>query len=238
MAPVIRISEQVFRRLQRLGEPLVDTPSSVIERVVEHYEKSAQPRNDGSPAIRLQAEPSSPVVTVSEHLADFNLFLVPARSMNLAATIRNPVPLQVAQGILTEDQFTALATAVSPATDFRCWATNQQNRALFERMRPGDAVLLTEKGTGKFNYRATIATKLVSEKLAARLWPDVPGLPWKFIYVLKALTRISVRKEAVVAALGYDPSFWVPGHIHVNSSRVYSILAKHGSLDHFLETCK
>ena len=38
MAPVIRISDEVFRKLQSLGEPFVDTPSTVIERVLEYYE--------------------------------------------------------------------------------------------------------------------------------------------------------------------------------------------------------
>lgn len=35
MMPVIRISEDVFRKLQLLAEPLVDTPGSVIEKLLD-----------------------------------------------------------------------------------------------------------------------------------------------------------------------------------------------------------
>lgn len=236
MAPVIRITDQTFRRLQRLGEPLVDTPSSVIDRVLDHYEKTAPAPDALVPAAQpdeVRTQHTAPAVP-----GGFELFLVPARSMNLTATIKNAVPLKLAEEVLTPDQFRSLSDAVAPAHEFHCWATNQQNKGVFQRMRPGDVVLLTETATGKFSYRATVATKLVSETLAARLWPDVPGLPWKYIYVLKAVVRINARKDAVVRELGYEPTFWVPGHIRVNAGRVHSVLTKYGSLDRFLEECR
>jgi hypothetical protein len=37
---VIRISNQIFARLQKLGEPFTDTPASVIERVLDFYENN------------------------------------------------------------------------------------------------------------------------------------------------------------------------------------------------------
>ena len=40
MMPVIRISDDVFRRLQNLATPLVDTPASVIERLLDSHESS------------------------------------------------------------------------------------------------------------------------------------------------------------------------------------------------------
>ena len=39
MSPVIRISDSVFKKLQKLAEPFVDSPSSVIEKLLEEYEK-------------------------------------------------------------------------------------------------------------------------------------------------------------------------------------------------------
>lgn len=38
MMPVIRISDSVFERLQTLATPLVDTPASVIEKLLDFYE--------------------------------------------------------------------------------------------------------------------------------------------------------------------------------------------------------
>lgn len=54
--PVIRISDQAFSRLQKLAEPFVDTPGSVIERILDHYEKN---RNKNGPVapINLASPP-------------------------------------------------------------------------------------------------------------------------------------------------------------------------------------
>ncbi len=38
MSPVIRISDKIFKRLQKYAKPLVDTPGSVIEKILDHYE--------------------------------------------------------------------------------------------------------------------------------------------------------------------------------------------------------
>ncbi|MDL1969821.1 MAG: hypothetical protein LWW94_02390 [Candidatus Desulfofervidaceae bacterium] len=38
MSRVIRISESIFQRLQKLAVPLVDTPASVIEKLLDYYD--------------------------------------------------------------------------------------------------------------------------------------------------------------------------------------------------------
>ena len=40
MSPVIRISDEIFKRLQKLATPLVDTPASVIGKLLDRYENS------------------------------------------------------------------------------------------------------------------------------------------------------------------------------------------------------
>ncbi len=54
--PVIRISDQVFSRLQKLAEPFVDTPGIVIERLLDYYEKN---RNENGPVAPIDL-PSPP----------------------------------------------------------------------------------------------------------------------------------------------------------------------------------
>ena len=39
---IIRIRPEVFKRLQKYAEPLNDTPSSVIEKILDDYEKLKQ----------------------------------------------------------------------------------------------------------------------------------------------------------------------------------------------------
>src|ERR1700731_2854008 len=38
MTPVIRISDEIFQRLQLLATPLVDTPATVVQKLLDSYE--------------------------------------------------------------------------------------------------------------------------------------------------------------------------------------------------------
>ena len=40
MSTVIRISESTFSRLQKLATPFTDTPATVIDRLLDHWEMS------------------------------------------------------------------------------------------------------------------------------------------------------------------------------------------------------
>lgn len=50
--PVIRIPDPVFERLQSLATPFVDTPATVIERLLDHYDASGPSRE---PSCRAAA---------------------------------------------------------------------------------------------------------------------------------------------------------------------------------------
>jgi hypothetical protein len=222
-----------------LGEPLVDTPSSVIERVLHHYEATHRLRApEHSVAANSVPSTRTPQPDPATRERQAGVLLVPARPENLAATIRNSVPLDVAREVLSDEQFVALSAAIAPAKEFHCWATTEANKAVYSALSAGDEVLITEKGTGRFNYRGRVVTKVISEALAARLWPDVPELPWKLIYVLERVQRINVRKDALVAAFGYDRNFWVPGHIRVSRAKLAAALEEHGTFEKLLTDCK
>ena len=47
MGKIIRISDEIFTRLQSHAEPLVDTPARVIERVLDFYEAHHGKEGDG-----------------------------------------------------------------------------------------------------------------------------------------------------------------------------------------------
>src|SRR4051794_35978555 len=109
MAPVVRLSEDVFRRLQRISVPLVDTPSQVIDRLLTHYESSATGRRDGTGDMpSLPAEPQADLLGG----VDARLFIAPASEANLALTIRRTVPLATARALISETQLEGLNRAV------------------------------------------------------------------------------------------------------------------------------
>lgn len=49
MMPVIRIPDPVFERLQTLAKPFVDTPGSVIEKLLDFYESHRKDANRAAP---------------------------------------------------------------------------------------------------------------------------------------------------------------------------------------------
>lgn len=104
-------------------------------------------------------------------------------------------------------------------------------------MNPGDVVLLTQKGTRKFNQRARVRTKLISEPLGQRIWPVGSGLPWEYIYVLDDLRPLDIRKDWLITALGYEPTFWVPGHIRVSPENLQNAIEKYGTFERLLDAC-
>lgn len=57
MSPVIRISDEIFGRLQKHATPLVDTPASVVEKLLDYYESGEiiQPYNES-----IKLNPDSP----------------------------------------------------------------------------------------------------------------------------------------------------------------------------------
>ena len=86
MAPVIRVSEDVFRRLQSHGQPLVDTPSTVIERILDRIDAVGE----ASPATTLPTSSSRTGTSAPTDLAPdrpVKLFLAPATGENARATL-------------------------------------------------------------------------------------------------------------------------------------------------------
>ncbi len=61
MTPVIRIPEDVFERLQALAIPLVDTPSSVIRRLLDMHDPTGRPSPAPSSSEQVLAGISQPV---------------------------------------------------------------------------------------------------------------------------------------------------------------------------------
>src|SRR5258705_5965451 len=54
MSPVVRIPEESYQRLQKLATPFVDSPASVIDRLLDFYEKK---NGVAKPAVVQTVEP-------------------------------------------------------------------------------------------------------------------------------------------------------------------------------------
>jgi hypothetical protein len=227
MAPVIRITDEVFQRLQAYGVPLVDTPSSVIEKVLDRLEQKekelppSEERDVGrSPASGDQV----------------GLYLAPAHSENLKATVISSVPIAQIRDVLPEGNREAVEKISGNGAGIRAWAMTRNSRALYSSMRPGDVVMFTERGTGKFGYAGRVGLKIESRNLGERLWRDVPNLPWELIYLLTDIREVNASKPRVLGELGYDPNFVVPGITRVSPEKIRNALSKHGLVEEVLAT--
>ncbi len=58
--PVVRIPDPVFERLQAIATPFVDTPATVIERLLEFYEHHQVTPSPQRPVTRVDGRPFDP----------------------------------------------------------------------------------------------------------------------------------------------------------------------------------
>lgn len=234
MSKVIRISDSIFSRLQQLSTPLVDTPASVIERVLDYYEKSHQLEAQNASQYKASGTRANTSASAKHELDITGLYLAPANEENLEATIIGSKRIDLAESHLTQEQFNELKQALNGKEKFRCWAMTKNSRSKFNVMNVGDLVLFTSKGTGRFSYSGRVICKLESAQLGKALWSVVPGLPWELVYFLDDVTHINVPKENLVRALGYDQGYVVPGILRVSSERVKNVVSMYGSIPNLI----
>lgn len=65
MMPVVRIPDPVFERLQAIAKPFVDTPASVIERLLDFYEIHET-------RVQPVSRKNQPIVTVTTDFEPYN----------------------------------------------------------------------------------------------------------------------------------------------------------------------
>lgn len=227
MSKVIRISDSIFSRLQQYSVPLIDSPASVIERILDFYDKNYLPVDEDMIKKKTRTFPF-------ERREMIGLYLAPANKENFDATIINAQPLSIVKSILPREEFEEIELNFKGKKYFRCWAMTKNSRSKFSSMKNGDIVLFTCKGTGQFSHCGKVICKLENAILGKKLWSVVPGLPWELIYFLDDLHEINISKEKVVSSIGYDQGYVVPGVIRVSSERVENIINLYGSISNFL----
>ncbi|MDZ4860102.1 MAG: hypothetical protein SGI88_14080 [Candidatus Hydrogenedentes bacterium] len=229
MAPVIRITDEVYTRLQRLAEPFVDTPATVIERLLNAQEgerRNVAGKENGAIATS-QLRNYQPELW--EQTPCNNLFLAPGNKTNLDRSILQSVQISDINQLLTPEQRGILRNTQS----LRCFALKEHARTNYNAMRPGDLVLFSENGSGKFKYASRIQTTFENASLGKLIWRDPQ---WKLIYLLNPQQTwiTDLNKPNTLEKCGYDRNFWLPGFIQVSAEVVVRIKRSQGSFAGFL----
>lgn len=230
MSKVIRIDDDTFARLQNLAEPFIDTPSTVVERLLNYYESRQ--------ASILEPKIGKNIVSSNqkENKMAQNLFLAPASEENLRKTIKRSIGLASIENLLSDKEQQVIKSSVSNPSFLNCWAMTESNRTKYNEMSPGDVVIFSVKDSGKFQYCGKVVAKIENEKLGKQLWDFVPTKAWKLIYFLEEIKSINISKSKLVVALGYDKNYVVPGVIKINPVARDTVLTQHRNFDAFINS--
>jgi hypothetical protein len=193
-----------------------------IEKHVARAMPLAQaPRRTDPPAKRLE-------------LIFPRLFLAPASSEALCATVERAVPFATAAQHLAKPQVAALKKALGGGREFRCAAIGGEDEDIFDRMRTDDCVLLRENVSGEFRWFGVVVVKLKSETLAKALWGVEPH---KLIVVLRDVWPVYARREQLMSELGFNPAARLQGVWRVPFWKLGYALERHGSLERIFQAC-
>ena len=151
-----------------------------------------------------------------------SLLLVPATRENLEKSIEKSIDVAFAKKYL-DSNFVDTILRFSGMEGIRCWALTKNRLSLFNKIKNGDEVLLTEKDTGHFTHYGVVIGKTQNVEFGNVLWPYVGNDPWENIYFLANITNINIEKSKLVTDLGYAANFTVPGPIRIDEKK-YSIL--------------
>lgn len=149
-----------------------------------------------------------------------SLILVPADRENLEKSIEKSVDVNFAKKHLDSD-FVDEILKYSGIEGIRCWALTKERKFIFDNIKNGDEVLLTEKGTGKFTHYGVIIGKTKNVDFGNALWPFVKKNPWEYIYFLANITKVDIDKAKFVVDLGYASNYKVLGVLKVDDN-IYS----------------
>lgn len=165
----------------------------------------------------------------------FLLYMPPGNRqamVNYENTIRNRVSLDRVGKLLTRLEIANLQHTFA-SRPFAVWGSrdSDRNRGAFDRMSPGDDVLIVEGPTVKFVGK--VALKTVNPRLSAELWKSLDGASvsgWDLIYFIANPVEISVPFDQLCGLLGYQPGFQLRGFTPVAADRLEAFSAQYGDL--------
>ena len=150
--PTIRIAEDVFKGLQKLAEPFVDTPGAVIRRLLTEKGilQPVQSRAKPSPAPASQERALTPVLTPQSVYEQFLLVTLAhdfERRGDKRGVTQAVIERMVKQGFLAPADLELVATGETRAENTITWGRNAlKNRGLIARGSRRGMWELTEEG--------------------------------------------------------------------------------------------
>ena len=168
------------------------------------------------------------------------LYLCPATVEDMAASIENPVPLELVKEHFGPRYHEELRARLGNPEGVYCWAISRRDERsvppIYEKMEEGDIILFRRSDTpsaSNFDYRGKLVCKRPSRDFGREVWPE--GELWHFVLFFQSIDRVRIDKEKLFAAMGYVPEGRLIGLKRVAEDKLRGIHDQFGSLDAFLE---
>ncbi|MGA7801618.1 MAG: hypothetical protein WCC36_12490 [Gammaproteobacteria bacterium] len=122
---------------------------------------------------------------------------------------------------------------VFPGRPLTIWGSRDStaNRAKFEKMRPGDEILVVEGPTIKLLGK--IAAKTVNPDLSNELWPPIRGnaaQDWSLIYFIANPQQIDLPFAEFCRLMGYEESYQLRGFTTVSQDKLHTFYRRYDDL--------
>src|SRR5207249_1752650 len=160
----------------------------------------------------------------------------PAVERNFEDTIQRKRTLEEVRGFLPSQEIENLEK-IYHGSKFIVWGTvpGPMNESRWERMTPGDVVLIYNNG--RIRFVGEIAAKVRNKELARYFWKeDEAGSTWELMYFIVNEERTGVPIEKLNPLFGYQPHYRPQGFSMINEAAVSNFVQNYGDILGVLKT--
>lgn len=154
----------------------------------------------------------------------------PAAQRNFEDTIQRKRTLQEVKTFLPPEQIDNLER-IYHGSNFIVWGSvpGPMNESRWERMTPGDVVLIYNNG--RIRFAGEVAAKVRNKDLARYFWrEDETGSTWELIYFIVNEERTDVPIEKLNPLFGYQARFRPQGFLMINEAAVSNFTQNYGDI--------
>jgi hypothetical protein len=151
-------------------------------------------------------------------------------------TIQRARTLEEVRGFLPTREIENLER-IYHGSNFIVWGAvpGPMNESRWERMSPGDVVLIYNNG--RIRFAGEIAAKVRNKDLAKYFWKENDaGTTWELMYFIVNEERTNVPIEKVNPLFGYQPHYRPQGFSMINEAAVSSFAQNYGDILGVLKT--
>ncbi|MBI4948322.1 hypothetical protein HY844_02085 [Candidatus Berkelbacteria bacterium] len=170
-----------------------------------------------------------------------NIFIVVAggnfdAEKHFEDTVKNRRSIEEVEKYLPAEQVSNLKNIYHNST-FIAWGSipGVQNERTWDSMKPGDLVLITNRG--RIKYIGEVGAKARSKELAKYFWHEnTQGETWELVYFIVNDQSVDLPISAINPLIGYKENFTPQGFLRVLPEKVEAFYKSYGDLFGVLQT--